>query len=200
MYCLELYSGTKSIGQAFERLGWTVHSLDIDASNNPTFCWDIRDFPFESIPRGFYSFVHASPPCTHFSRARTTGGPRDLETADSFVLKALQIIEYVAPTFWCLENPETGLLKTRSYMEGIPYRDVTYCSYGTSFKKSTRLWGMLPESFVPKYCQRDCDAWDGRKHMSTAQRAEHSLRTLYQIPRRLCDDIAQSVTRALTHA
>jgi hypothetical protein len=113
------------------------------------------------------------------------------------VRQTLEIIAYFNPRFWVLENPETGLLKEQDYMDRYPYQDVTYCKYGFSYKKSTRLYGILPDSFVPKYCKKDCDAWDGHRHMSTAQRANHSLQTLYQIPAGLCNDIAQSVNDAL---
>ena len=197
MRCLELFCGTKSVGRAFEALGWTVDSLDIDPSTNPTFCCDIRDFPFERILPGTYQFVHASCPCTHFSRARTTGGPRDLDTANAIVQQTLRCIAHLAPRFWTLENPQSGLLKDQAYMDQHPFVDVSYCKYGFSYRKNTRLWGILPESFEPKFCKKDCEAFDGRRHASTAQRANHPLAVLYQIPAPLCDDIAKSVTQAL---
>ena len=41
---------------------------------------------------------------------------------------------------WVIENPATGLLKTRPFMERLPWVDVTYCKYGTPNRKQTRLW------------------------------------------------------------
>ena len=41
---------------------------------------------------------------------------------------------------WAIENPATGLLKTRSFMEHLPWLDVTHCQYGTPYRKQTRLW------------------------------------------------------------
>ena len=82
-------------------------------------------------------------------------------------------------------------------MDRYPFVDVSYCKYGFSYRKNTRLWGILPESFEPKLCKKDCEAFDGRRHASTAQRSNHPLAVLYQIPAPLCDDIAKSVTQAL---
>ena len=64
------------------------------------------------------------------------------------MLRTLELIDYFKPRFWGLENPQSGLLKMRPYMEGLPFQDVTYCSYGSPYRKRTRIWGTLP--FVPR--------------------------------------------------
>ena len=60
--------------------------------------------------------------------------PRRLEEGDALVLRALEIMEHFDPLMWVIENPATGLLKTR-----LPWVDVTYCKYGTPYRKQTRL-------------------------------------------------------------
>ncbi|CAE7615840.1 unnamed protein product, partial [Symbiodinium pilosum] len=50
--------------------------------------------------------------------------PRDLAAGDRLVLRALEIIGNLRPRFWAMENPQTGLLKTRAFMQGLPYSDV----------------------------------------------------------------------------
>lgn len=195
---LELFAGTHSISRALEEKGWIVDSLDVEPSFNPTFLTDFKDFDFTSIPPRTYQYIHASPPCTEFSRAKTTGPPRDFETADGLVRKTLDCITFLEPKFWTLENPGTGLLKERPYMAEVPVVcSLDYCMYGAPYKKSTLLWGKMPESFVGKRCHHDCGASDGKRHFKSAQRAEFPRNVLYSIPQRLCEEIASCVTEAM---
>ena len=86
MLCLELFSGTGSIGRAFVKLGWTVVSLDKDPKFNPTICVDILEWDYKLFDRNNFYFVWASPVCTEYSKAKTVG-TRDLEGADKLVKK-----------------------------------------------------------------------------------------------------------------
>ena len=83
--------------------------------------------------------LRASPVCTEYSQALTTR-PRRLHEGDALVLRAIEIIAYLAPRLWAIENPQTGLLKTRPFMQRLGFVDATYCLYGTPFKKQTRFW------------------------------------------------------------
>ena len=69
MRLLELFSGTKSIGRAFEALGWEVTSLDSDPQSDPSICEDILQWDYTVFQPGHFDFVWASPVCTEFSRA-----------------------------------------------------------------------------------------------------------------------------------
>ena len=83
-----------------------------------------------------FDMVWASPVCTEYSRALTTR-PRRLLEGDALVLSALEIIAHFDPLMWVIENPATGLLKIRPFMERLPWVDVTYCKYGTPYRKQT---------------------------------------------------------------
>ena len=90
MRILELFSGTGSVGKVFGADGWEVVSLDVDNKTNASICADIRTWDYTIFDVGHFDVVWASPVCTHYSRARTTAKtPRDLEWADSLVLRAL---------------------------------------------------------------------------------------------------------------
>ena len=139
LYILDLFSGTGSVSEALKRKFGSqfkvlVHSVDIHPKYNPTTQVDIlrwnykralRDFLRSRKPRDVF-IAHASPPCTEYSRAKTTA-PRNLRVADAIAKRTLRIVRYAKPDFWTLENP-TGLLRSRVFMQPLrKYRKT--CSY-----------------------------------------------------------------------
>ena len=91
---LELFSGTGSVGRAFRARGWNVFSVDIDAASKPTLVANVLDLPWDALPPEV-DCIWASPPCTHYSRARTKAKtPRDLEGSDAIVQKVLDILDF----------------------------------------------------------------------------------------------------------
>lgn len=203
MRVLELFSGTGSIGKVFQRHGWEVVSLDVDGSFGCAICADIMGVDPEALLKeyGPFDVAWASPPCTEYSRARTTAKtPRDLEGADGLVLKAMEIIERVQPALWFIENPESGLLKSRDIMSGIPYVTVDYCRYGTRYRKRTAIW--INSTLEGKTCAGDtrCPGWGGR-HPDSAQRCatngtRHTLNELHAIPEELCEAVYRECARS----
>ena len=187
---LELFCGTKSVGRAFEAAGWEVVSLDIVSKFEPTILCDIRSWDYTTFPPGHFDMVWASPVCTEYSRALTTR-PRRLLEGDALVLSALEIIAHFDPLMWIVENPATGLLKTRPFMEPLPWVDVTY----------------RPRRGLCKPGRR-CEAWQDGRHLRAAQRGprlmegqyervSQSRELLYSVPAALCEEIARAATEEL---
>ena len=81
---------------------------------------------------------------------------------DALVLRALEIMEHFNPLMWVIENPATGLLKTRPFMERLPWVDVAYCKHGTPYRKQTRLWTNMRWRPSRGLCRSGsrCDAWE----------------------------------------
>eukprot|EP00873_Tetraselmis_striata_P000210 jgi/Tetstr1/420474/TSEL_011587.t1 len=140
---LELYSGTKSVSRTMLKHwpGADVVSVDISPQYGPDILADIGTWNFyDHLRHGEFDVVWASPPCTQYSRANR--GVRDLDAADQCVQAAFNIIEYLQPRAWFVENPASGLLARRPFMAPYaPYRKVTtYCMFGTGYRKATHLW------------------------------------------------------------
>ena len=188
---LELFCGTKSVGRAFEAAGWEVVSLDIVSKFEPTILCDIRSWDYTTFPEHF-DMVWASPVC-----------PRRLLEGDALVLSALEIIVHFDPLMWVIENPAT-------FMERLPWVDVTYCKYGTPYRKQTRLWTNMRWRPRRSLCRPGsrCEAWQDGRHLRAAQRGprlmegqyervSQSRELLYSVPAALCEEIARAATEEL---
>ena len=83
---------------------------------------DIMKLNHEYLWRpGKFDIVWASPPCTHYSVARTCAStPRDIEGSNALVKRTLDIINYLKPKAWFMENPKTGLLKQHLSSRAFP--------------------------------------------------------------------------------
>jgi hypothetical protein len=201
-HLLELFSGTGSIGRGFRAKGWQVTSVDLEAKFNPTILCDVLELQLEQVlEHGNVDLLWASPPCTHYSCARTKAKtPRDLDGSDALVQKVLDLADSLC-CYYLMENPHSGLLKTRPVVQGLHMEVLDYCRYGTQYRKRTAIW--TNSSYEPgrPLCFKDCAASDGRKHTRRAQRAghgyQHTLEELYAIPPELCDEIAAWADRAL---
>ena len=102
--------------------------------------------------------IWASPPCTEYSRAKTTG-VRHIDYANSIVRKTIEIMNYFQPRIFFIENPQTGLLKEQDFMKDFDYYDVDYCKYGFEYRKRTRLWTNL-KSWKPRpLCKNIVIVW-----------------------------------------
>ena len=98
---------------------------------------------------------------------------------------------------WFMENPESGLLKGREVVAGLPFRVVDYCKYGKPYRKRTAIWTNTEWEPEQPLCKHDCPVSSGSRHTARAQQApssttdvRYSRDELYTIPPALCDEIA----------
>ena len=169
MRLLELFSGTGSVGNVASELNYDVISLDRDMDADIK--TDIMDWDYKAYPPKFFDVIWASPPCTEYSRAKTTG-IRKIDEANAIVQRTLEILRYLDPTFYIIENPQTGLLKEQPFMADLPYKDIDYCKYGLTYRKRTRLWTNITTWTPRPLCKKDCNSMneDRTRHKECAQR------------------------------
>ena len=151
---LELFSGTKSVGKVCDSLGWNSVSVDLLLPADHEV--DILQFDYKQYPKDYFDIVWASPPCTEYSNLQNCWVGRKkkdgitftkeiieekMNESDKLILKTLEIIEYFNPVLWFMENPQTGKLKNREVVKGLPFYDIDYCMYSDwGYKKRTRIW------------------------------------------------------------
>ena len=146
MKTLELFSGTKSFSKGIKRHNDANETITLDLLNkfNPTIQINILDWDYKVYEPQYFDVIWCSPPCTEYSKAKTVG-VRNLELADKLVNKCFEIIDYLKPKIWIIENVGTGLLVKR--MNDIrPNLDsflVDYCAYGKPYRKRTILWSNI---------------------------------------------------------
>lgn len=139
MRMLELFAGTHSVSKALGSRVTELVSVDLLPRFGATVTCDILQLDYTRWPPGYFDVVWASPPCTEYSVAKTRA-PRRIAEANAVVQRTLEIIEYLQPRAYFLENPATGLLKNQPFMAGRPFVDVDYCQFGFPYRKRTRIW------------------------------------------------------------
>ena len=215
---LVLFSGTGSVERAVNDC--YPQSIAVSIDSNPAFrsthCCTVRQWMemeggMEYYQPGYFDIIWASPPCTEYSRAKTTGKPvrfplmaaqphRNLQEADDNVRAAREVIDYLKPKYWFIENP-VGLLATRRVMADLhEYRHTcTYCRYGMPYQKRTHIWTNAVLRHPLKCCTTATPCEDMQRlgrHTVTAQSGDShhakgsgSGEAVYPIPAGLIHDL-----------
>jgi len=145
MKLLELFSGTKSVSKAIGNKFDEIISVDINDKYKPTILIDILNWNYKIYTPNYFNVIWASPPCTEYSILKY--GKGNVTEADKIVKKTLEIINYFNPSKWFIENPQTGRLKDRDFMQDLKYYDYDYCSFSDwGYKKRTRIWTNTEQS------------------------------------------------------
>ena len=196
MRLLELFCGTKSVGNIFNDYDYEVLSIDILEKFKPDVVTDILDWDFKQYPPQYFDVIWASPPCNTFSALRNclknSRAKWTQEKIDSDILniglpilrRTEEIIDYFQPKYWFIENPQTG--KMKNYIERT-FFDVDYCQYGYDYRKRTRIWSNL---------ELDVTKCNHKRHVSSIGRLGTQKTTLaqrYSIPSLLIKSIIEKI-------
>ena len=98
----------------------------------------ILTWNFKAYEPGYYDYIHASVPCQFYSLANR--GKRNLDTADAIAKRTLEVLDYLNPRFWSLENPHSSLIWKGVYRDLIPKHTLDYCKYA--------LWGYRKRTVI----------------------------------------------------
>ena len=127
-----------------------IVSLDFNAKYKPTHCCDIIDFDYRQYTPGYFDIIWASPDCRIFSRLQGPHIGRLYSSFDEltekrlansiYVEQVLEIITYLNPTHWFIENPYHGYMNELACMNTLPSFRFDYCRFGFDYQKPTRIW------------------------------------------------------------
>ena len=144
MNVLELFAGSRSIGNVSEELGCNVFSIDINPFDKIDLVADIEFITHNQIPF-IPDVIWASPPCTTYSIAaiskhRDKSKPKTdfAAKSDRLVLNTLKLIKHFNCIYY-IENPR-GYLRKMDFMSGLQRTTVWYCKYGDTKAKPTDIW------------------------------------------------------------
>ena len=205
MKMLELFCGTKSVSNAFKKLGWEVYTVDWDKDFNPTLCVDISTLTVKNIVDmcgGYPDVIHASPDCTTYSvaaisRHRKKERNGNLSPVSEYAKfcdetnkHVLELINELNPKYYFIENPRGGLRKM-DFMQKIPRYTVTYCQYGDTRMKPTDIWTNHPNPQFKPPCKNGDKCHEAAPRGSrTGTQGRKGPKEKAIIPRKLCEHIA----------
>ena len=210
MKVLELFAGTRSIGNAFEAHGHDVFSVEWDKKfENIDLYADVLTVTAEQIIREFGQpdVIWASPDCTTYSvaaisthrRREPNGNLTPLTEYAKFCDKVnahvVKLIQELNPRYWFIENPVGGLRKM-DFMQGLPRYTVTYCQYGERRQKPTDIWTNHPNPNFKPACKRGALCHDAApRGAKTGTQALKNATEKAIIPKMLCEHIVDICER-----
>ena len=206
---LELFSGTRSIGEAFERRGHEVYSIDWDRQFRADWYTDIERVKAKDILRRFGrpDVVHMSPDCSSYSvsaisrhrRKNADTGALDpvseyARKCDRVNLSCMRLLRDLRPAVFWIENPRGGMRRMQ-WLQVIPRFTTCYCKYTTGLPvemrrmKPSDWWTNIPDAkFIPP-CKNGDPCHVRAPRGSTTGTQGMRLVDKYRIPQDLCDHI-----------
>ncbi|GAK46785.1 C-5 cytosine-specific DNA methylase [Tepidicaulis marinus] len=178
---IDLYCGVGGWGLGLELAGidvvesyeWWNPAIDTHAANlgrRPR-AVNIRELDLSELPKDI-DIVVGSPPCTQFSYANRGGGG-DLSDGIKDIAKFFEVVEYLKPRYWILENvpriskilkdhvfTKRGKLRQYAHLfdEGMDQICLVDASkFGVPQRRKRCLVGVFPRGLFESY-QGKCDA------------------------------------------
>lgn len=212
---LELFAGSRSVGNVGDDLGMNVFSVDWTDYEGIDLQIDVEDILSSDVPF-MPDVVWASPDCTTYSIAACSthrnkdrsGKTEYAKKCDKVNQRVLSLIgEYLLRNpdmVFFIENPR-GILRHMDFMQGIKRHTVWYCQYGDDRAKPTDIW-TNSKVWVPrpmcrnfKYDEngeiidRHCHHESARRGAKTGTQGRGGSYERSMIPQQLCEEILKTV-------
>lgn len=174
MRAIDLYAGIGGWSLGLRLAGvevvasyeWWQPAVDTHNGNHggdlkPT---DVRQLRLEDLPSDI-ALVVGSPPCTEFSYSNRGGGG-DLNEGLKDLVRFLEVVEHLKPTFWALENvPRVALVLERGMSDpkhplyrfrhlNMQIELIDFSEYGAPQSRRRCIAGNIPFDLIKSYRPR----------------------------------------------
>lgn len=212
---LEVFAGSRSIGNKAEELGMKVFSVDWEAFDKIDLVIDVEEMEIKDVPfipdLGWFS-----PDCTTYTIAAcSTHRTNSIEPKSEYAIKCDRVNQHfielinqwleINPDFvFFIENPR-GMLRKMPFMQQFKRHTVWYCQYGDDRAKPTDIWTnsktWIPRKMcknfkydksgnvIDKYCHHE----SARRGAKTGTQGKKGSYERSKIPEQLCEEILRSI-------
>ena len=195
MNVLELFAGSCTFSKEAQQMGYKTFTSDYKQFDGVDYVVDILDFDTSKVPFR-PDLIWASPPCTYFSVSsighhwNRDHSPKTKEAKQGMkiVEKTIEIIDYLGPQFFFIENPR-GKLRKLDIMKDIPRKTVTYCQYGENRMKPTDIWTNLDWEPKPMCKNGDSCHESAPRGSRTGTQGMKNAYEKSKIPYELCKEL-----------
>jgi len=203
---VELFAGSRSVGNVAESKGMNVFSVDWQKFDKIDLAIDIEELQTKDIPF-IPDMVWASPDCTTYSIAAcSTHRTNSIEPKSEYAKKCDAVNQHFISLIdeWLLINPKMvffienprGMMRKMPFMQRFKRHTVWYCTYGDDRAKPTDIW-TNSEVWQPRpICyngNKNCHHQPAPRGSKTGTQGKKGSYNRSKIPKELCEEVVLSV-------
>ena len=203
---LELFAGSRSIGNVADSKGINVFSVDWTAYDKIDLAIDIEQLKISDVPFT-PDVIWASPDCTTYTIAAISKHRNGIEPKSDYAKKCDNVNKHFISLidFWLIENPSMvffienprGMMRKMPFMQRFKRHTVWYCTYGDDRAKPTDIW-TNSNNWIPRpMCHngnKNCHHQPAPRGSKTGTQGKKGSYNRSKIPLELCQDIINSVS------
>jgi site-specific DNA-cytosine methylase len=205
---LELFAGSRSIGNVAEQKKMNVFSVDWQNFEGINLAIDIGEMKIQDVPF-VPDAIWASPDCTTYSIAAcSTHRINSIEPKSDYAKKCDQVNKHFISLIkqWLIINPDLvffienprGMMRKMPFMQEFNRHTIWYCKYGDDRAKPTDIW-TNSKSWIPRpMCHngnKNCHHEAAPRGSKTGTQGKKGSYNRSKIPKQLCEEIINSLNK-----